>query len=161
MGIVAVAALAREGARRVSHDHSNPPTDQFGRHFGEAIFLAHQPAEFDRHVLALDEARFGQAFAERRHEYDVRLRTGLQVSDDGHRRRLLRPRQKRPSSRAAEPRDEIAPFHSITSSARPSRLSGNVKPSALAVFMLMTSSTFVICWTGRSAGLSPLRMRPV
>jgi len=30
-----------------------------------------------------------------------------------------------------------------------------------AVFMLMCSSIFVGCWTGRSAGISPLRMRPV
>jgi hypothetical protein len=31
---------------------------------------------------------------------------------------------------------------------------------ALAVFMLMISSTFVACCTGRSAGFSPLRIRP-
>src|SRR5438128_4709783 len=49
--------------------------------------------------------------------------------------------------------------HSITSSARPSSVSGNVMPSALAVLRLMTSSTFVDCWTGRSAGFSPLRIR--
>src|SRR5260221_7565641 len=35
------------------------------------------------------------------------------------------------------------------------------RPSALAVLRLMTSSTFVTCCTGRPAGLSPLRMRPV
>src|SRR5215471_15431800 len=31
-----------------------------------------------------------------------------------------------------------------------------VMPSVLAVFRLMSSSTFVACCTGRSAGLSPL-----
>src|ERR1700692_4880998 len=31
-----------------------------------------------------------------------------------------------------------------------------VRPSVLAVFMLMISSTLVVCWTGRSAGFSPL-----
>ena len=36
-----------------------------------------------------------------------------------------------------------------------------VMPSALAVLRLMTSSTFVDCWTGRSAGFSPLRIRQV
>ena len=51
--------------------------------------------------------------------------------------------------------------YSITSSARPSNESGNVMPSALAVLRLMTSSTFVACTTGKSAGLSPLRTRPV
>ena len=50
--------------------------------------------------------------------------------------------------------------HSITSSARPSSVSGTVRPSALAVLRLMTNSTLVACCTGRSAGFSPLRMRP-
>ena len=35
--------------------------------------------------------------------------------------------------------------HSITSSARPSSVSGTVRPSALAVLRLMISSTFVAC----------------
>jgi glycine/D-amino acid oxidase-like deaminating enzyme len=51
--------------------------------------------------------------------------------------------------------------HSKISSARPD--SGNVMviPSARAVFKLMYISTFVVaCCTGRSAGLSPLRIRP-
>jgi hypothetical protein len=47
----------------------------------------------------------------------------------------------------------------ITSSAMANSVSGMVRPSALAVFRLMTSSSFVDCWTGRSAGFSPLRMR--
>src|SRR5215831_10111672 len=51
--------------------------------------------------------------------------------------------------------------HSITWSARPERASGKVTPRALAVFRLINSSTFVTCCTGRSAGLSPLRTRPV
>jgi hypothetical protein len=51
--------------------------------------------------------------------------------------------------------------YSITSSARPSSVSGKVMPSALAVFMLMISWIFVSCWTGRSEGFSPLRIRPV
>jgi hypothetical protein len=51
--------------------------------------------------------------------------------------------------------------HSITSSARPSIESGKVRPSALAVFMLITNCNFVTCCTGKSAGFSPLRMRPV
>src|SRR5215467_2218801 len=50
--------------------------------------------------------------------------------------------------------------HSITSSARPSSVIGKVRPSALAVLRLITSSALVDCCTGRSAGLSPLRTRP-
>jgi hypothetical protein len=51
--------------------------------------------------------------------------------------------------------------YSMTSSARPDRGSGTVMPNSLAVLRLMKSSTWVACWTGRSAGLSPLRIRPV
>src|SRR5216683_1548741 len=40
--------------------------------------------------------------------------------------------------------------HSITSSARPRSVSGKVRPSIFAVLRLMTSSTFVDCWTGKS-----------
>ena len=51
--------------------------------------------------------------------------------------------------------------YSITSSARPISVLGMLRPSALAVLRFMISSTLVFCWTGRSAGLSPLRTRPV
>ncbi len=51
--------------------------------------------------------------------------------------------------------------YSITSSARPIKGSGISNPSALAVFRLMYSSTLVTCWTGRLAGFSPRRIRPV
>src|SRR6266545_759163 len=51
--------------------------------------------------------------------------------------------------------------HSITSSAVICMISGTVRPSALAVLRLMTSSNLVGCSTGRSAGFAPLRIRPV
>ena len=75
--------------------------------------------------------------------------------------RLLRACRERPRRRAAEQRDEVAPLHSITSSARATRVRGTSRPSTFAVRRLRNSSTFVVCWTGRSAGLSPLRIRPV
>jgi len=52
----------------------------------------------------------------------------------------------------------LARPYSITSSARTRKASGMVRPSALAVFMLMTRSNLVGCATGRSAGLRPLRI---
>jgi hypothetical protein len=52
-------------------------------------------------------------------------------------------------------------LHSITSSAAVSSVGGTVRPSIRAVWALMTSSNFVACKTGSSAGLAPLRMRPV
>src|SRR5262245_19321932 len=51
--------------------------------------------------------------------------------------------------------------HSITSLAPADSPSGTSRPSVLAVLRLMISSIFVTCCTGRSAGFSPLRMRPV
>src|ERR1019366_2255949 len=51
-------------------------------------------------------------------------------------------------------------LYSTTSSARPISVLGTLRPSALAVFKLMYSSTLVACCTGRSSGLSPLRALP-
>src|SRR5262249_61800201 len=48
----------------------------------------------------------------------------------------------------------------ITSSACCSSAGGIVRPRAWAVLRLITSSNLVGCWTGRSAGLAPLRIRP-
>jgi hypothetical protein len=51
--------------------------------------------------------------------------------------------------------------YSITSSARASRVGATSRPSAFAVFRLMMNSNLVGCNTGRSAGLAPLRIRPM
>jgi len=48
--------------------------------------------------------------------------------------------------------------HSITRSARSSSVCGIVRPSALAVFMLMISSNLVGCSIGRSPALAPFRI---
>ena len=52
-----------------------------------------------------------------------------------------------------------APPYWITSSAWKRTAVGIVRPSALAVLRLMTSSNLVGCSMGRSPGLAPLRMR--
>ena len=51
------------------------------------------------------------------------------------------------------------PLYSITLLALVSNVGDTVRPSALAVLRLITSSNFVVSWTGRSPGFSPLRMR--
>jgi hypothetical protein len=56
-------------------------------------------------------------------------------------------------------RTRIATPYSISSSARNRKDSGMVRPSALAVFMLITSSNFTGTWTGRSLAFVPLRIR--
>ena len=63
--------------------------------------------------------------------------------------RRLRPCYQRPRRRAAEQRDELPPFHSITSSARESSVAGTSRPSMRAVWALMTSSTWL---TARPVG---------
>ena len=55
-------------------------------------------------------------------------------------------------------RDELAPLHSITSSARASSVGGTSSPSAFAVLRLMTSSNVLGCSTGISAGFAPRRI---
>src|SRR6266545_788500 len=73
---------------------------------------------------------------------------------------LLCARRERPRNRcAAEQRDELAPPHSITSSARASSVGGTSRPSVFAVLRLMTSSILVGACTGKSAGFSPLKIR--
>ena len=92
----------------------------------------------------------------------IALRLTLEHADPPRAVGWLRARRERPGgSRAADERDERAALHSITPSASASSLSGTWRPSALAVFVLMISSYLVGCSTGRSAGFSPLRMRPV
>ena len=49
--------------------------------------------------------------------------------------------------------------HSMTSSALADSPAGTSRPSAVAVFRLITNSNLVACTTGRSAGFSPLRIR--
>src|SRR5262249_34602844 len=127
-------------------------------HRWQPIVLPLRPAILDEDVLILDVAELLETSAERGNAI-VQLRR-VQKPDYGH-RWLLRSRRERPRCcRAAEQRDELAPPHSITSSARASSVGGTVRPSALAVFMLMISSTLVDCCTGMLAGFSPLRIRP-
>ena len=56
---------------------------------------------------------------------------------------------------AAQRTTRMGLAYSITSSARASSVGGTSRPSALAVFKLMTSSKVVGCCTGRLAGFSP------
>src|SRR5262249_42580260 len=71
---------------------------------------------------------------------------------------LLRARRERPPPCAADNRDEVAAFHSITSSARSNIDVGIVTPIALAVPRFTTSSNMVGCSIGKSAGLAPRRI---
>src|SRR5262249_23151850 len=121
-------------------------------------------SEFERlvNLRAWSNAVVNQPREEGRDRRVVAGAIGLYQRCTPHTLALLRPRRERPRRRAAEKRYEGAALHhSITSSARASSVGGTSRPSALAVGRLMTSSNLVGCTTGRSAGFSPLRMRPV
>src|SRR5262245_43930688 len=50
--------------------------------------------------------------------------------------------------------------YSITRVALANSTRGMVRPKFFAVLRLMTNSNLVGCWTGKSAGLAPLRILP-
>jgi len=63
----------------------------------------------------------------------VRMKVDVISTNHAYPRLLLRARRERPSTRcAAEKSDELAPLHSITSSARTSNEGGMVSPRAFA-----------------------------
>src|SRR5262245_46361775 len=132
--------------------------NQFSGQGRQAIVMAISPTVLNPEVLAVDQTRFTQALPKRCHTIGVGLRRAWTEESDHRHRRLLRARRERPRSRAAEKRNELAALHSITSSARPSSVMGKVMPSALAALRLRTNSIFTACSTGRSAGLTPLRI---
>jgi len=68
---------------------------------------------------------------------------------------------RRIRGQAPMPRDRTSGTpdrYSITLSARTRIAGGIVMPIAFAVLRLITSSNLVGCWTGRSAGLAPLKI---
>src|SRR5207237_456867 len=133
------------------------------------VRLVTAPARVDADILAVGPPQFLQCVNECRQIRSVVCIGRFSIHENAHSphlTRLLCPRRQGPGSRrAGEKRDEPASLdaaaHSITSSARARNDSGIARPIAFAVLRLMTSSNLVGCTTGRSAGFSPLRMRPV
>src|SRR5262249_5609197 len=115
--------------------------NELGGELGETFAASLRPAIFDRDGASFNPAEFAQSL----HKSSGQLalpcwRSRPQESDDRHLARLLRAGSERPRGRAAEQRDELASFHSITSSARVISDGGRSRPSALAVLRLITSS---------------------
>src|SRR5262249_9156193 len=155
--------LQRRHAAGHCQDDVGREPHQFLRILAIAVNLARSPTEVDSQVAAHRPTELLQPLQER---CEASLVVGIvriprhEHTDPPHPLALLRARRERPRRRAAEQRDELAPFHSITSSAATCSVSGPFIPSAFAVFRLMTSSNLVGCRTGNSAGLSPLRIAP-
>src|SRR5262249_7191516 len=151
--------LCGECRRRVQRgDHGNLSARELGSQPGQALVLIIGVAIVGHHRAAFEGALLGQTLSE---NPDERLRQPARGKKGHHwTGGRLRARCKRPRGRSTKERDELAPPHSITSSARASRVGGTSMPRALAVCRLMTSSNLVARWTGNSPGFSPLRMRP-
>src|SRR5262249_43804002 len=101
------------------------------------------PALINVDIAALGPPQLSKHLPQRR-ETDVRIRTALfashQHADAPRALALLCVCDERPRHCGADERNELPPFHSITSSARASSMGGMVKPSALAVIRLMVRS---------------------
>src|SRR5262249_46143984 len=153
--------LDRQRRRRSSgHNQIDVRTNQLARHRRKALGATIGRAIFDGEILPLDipkaaqtVSKGGEVGAFQVSEFTPKHTTPIDLG-------RLRPRgRKRQTRRTAEKRDERAPVHSITSSARPSKSSGMVSPSALAVLRLMMSVYLSARWMGNSPGFAPLRMR--
>src|SRR5262249_8516194 len=135
----------RRGRAARRGDDGHPAAYEIGHQFRNSGKVVLCPAVFNCYVLTLDVAGFAQSFAERCQQTRHGLRRiRMDISDDGN-GWLLRARRERPRRCAAEACNELAAVHSITSSARPMSGSGKARPSVLAVFRLITNSTFVDC----------------
>src|SRR5262249_16531732 len=136
--------------------------DQFRSIFVIVFEIGCGKAIINPHIVAVGPAQLLQPLLECREAYLLVLIVhgrGREHADPPHPLCLLRACLKRPRSRAAEQRDEVAPLHSVTSSARCCKNKGTSRPSALAVLRLITSSNLTGIWTGSSPGFSHLRMR--
>src|SRR5439155_24781668 len=151
------------------NDHVGLQGDQLFREYLRPFRAGLRKAIVDADIAALRPSKPFEPLPERREArlaFRIVLGEGQQHADAPHPIGLLRPRRPRPRRRrAAEEGDELASlherFHSITSSTAICSASGTARPSAFAVFMLITNSKRVGSMTGRSAGFSALRMRPV
>src|SRR5262249_26751467 len=98
----------------------------------KAFEIARDPAHVDAHVTTVRPAQLLEPLPERRNvslSGRLAFREMDEHSNAADALALLRPRRERPCCCSAEQRDELAPLHSITSSAMASTPGGIVTPS--------------------------------
>src|SRR5262245_37420105 len=159
------SVLPRHHGRLIAGENSiRPHPHEFGSEASQALVIPAWPALLDVEVATFDPPEILQATAERRHAelaFGVLLRQPRnQHADAVHLLTLLCAHRERPRRCAAEHSDELAPLHSITSSAMASTVCGTSRPSAFAALRLIANSNLVGCTTGRSAGRAPLSTLP-
>jgi len=123
-----------------------------------ALVASLGPAILDRDGAILHMTELAQPLHERGGQFAPGGRGRPEDADGRQLARLLRSRRERPRGRrAAEQRDESRGA-SLDHLVGPTLSgSGIVRPSALAVRRLSTSSIFTACWTGRSPGFLSLK----
>src|SRR6516164_6560521 len=130
------------------------PTDEIVSQVVQACHVSICRAKFERNILSLNIAKLAQASAKFAQE---RLWSENKNADCKW-LWLLRTRCNRACHCATHKRDELAPLHSINSSARMRSDNGTSTPSLLAVLRFTSKLILAGSSTGRSAGLVPLRI---
>src|SRR5262249_25817349 len=132
--------LGREACGRAEGcNNVHRATNERCRGLGESLRRSVAIRIVEGDVLAFEVTEIAQSVTE-----GVPLERVVDNADVRDLPHLLRARHERPPCRrAAEKRDERAPLHSITSSARASSVGGISRPRAFAVFRLITSSNLV------------------
>src|SRR5262249_46228042 len=148
-------SLGRLGGRRseARDDDVRIGLDELGRQRGQAFRVPLRGAEVEDQILGLAVAELLEPLL---HDHCLEVGGEGEIGHVVGLRWGLGARDVRwPSDcGAADERDEVASFHSTTSSAIASSLSGTVRPSAAAILRLITSSNLVGWITGISAGLA-------
>src|SRR5262245_63960001 len=98
------------------YDHIDLESDELSGNLAEALGTSLRPTILDRQGATLDPAEFAQSLNKGGNPCTPgRRRARSKEPNDRHLRRLLRTCRERTRRRAAEQRDELAPFHhSIT-----------------------------------------------
>src|SRR5262249_14836469 len=147
------------GRKRSGKDHTWIEAHQFVRQIRQADQITIGERNLKSAVAGFDISELTHALSKACQIALKRLRgSGAENTDDRH-ARLLCVSLHRPSHcRTGDEQDELAPPHSITSSAATSSLGGTVRPSTFAVMRLTTRSNLIGCSTGISPGFAPCRI---
>src|SRR5829696_33167 len=145
-----------DGRRSIRNDNIDLKANELSRNLGKALATSRCPANLESDFAFFTPTEFAQLLHKSGQPFALSRRCGrAQEADCRQLRRLLRVRRNRPRYRSTNEPNKLPSFHSITSSARARREGGMVRPMALAVLRLTTSSNLVGCCTGSSPGFSP------
>src|SRR5262249_59515296 len=119
---------------RARHEHVGLDTNQLFRKRLRPGLITIGVTALEGPVLTFDVSEVSHPLQESiKNTLNARLGSGDHTADHGACQSLSESRERPRRRRAAEQREERAPFHSMTSSARKSTTAGIVRPSASAV----------------------------